>query len=130
MKEESEVQQEVQGEAAKYGCILMRNNCGACQDATGRVIRYGLGNTSKKRQDKIASSDLIGITKVRITPDMVGKDVAIFTAIEVKKESWNHDKKLDAREKAQKAFIDWVRSLGGLAGFANSLDNVKGIIRK
>ena len=129
-KPESEVQQDIMIEAPNLSCTLMRNNQGACIDETGRLVRYGLGNVSKKRTDLIASSDLLGITKVVITPDMVGKTLGVFTAIEVKKEKWKHDKKLDKREKAQKAFIDWVLSLGGIAGFANNVDKLRNIIRK
>jgi hypothetical protein len=32
-------------------------------------------------------SDLIGWTKIQVTPDMVGKEIAMFTAVEVKTES-------------------------------------------
>lgn len=130
MKDESIVSQEVQIKARYYDCNLLRNNSGACIDEEGRLIRFGLGNISKKHSDAIKSSDLIGITKVTITPDMVGQTVGIFTAVEVKKEAWNPDKKLDGRESAQLAFINWIRSLGGIAFFASSVDDVdKNLLR-
>lgn len=57
-----------------------RNNVGVARytDEKGhkRVVRYGLAN---------GSSDVIGWTTVRVTPEMVGRDVAIFTAIELKR---------------------------------------------
>ncbi len=127
-KDESTVQQEIQIEAMKFNCTLMRNNSGACVDQTGRLIRYGLGHTSSKQA--FNSSDLIGITTVTITPDMVGKTVGIFTAIEVKKEDWKCDKKLDAHEQKQFNFLEYVRSKGGIAAFANSVDNLKDIFRR
>lgn len=111
-----------------HGCQLMRNNSGALLDATGRPVRYGLGNISKAHNDKIKSSDLIGFTKVVITPDMVGKTIAVFTAVEVKESTWNYQKKLDARELAQLNFIVWIRKNGGLAGFANAVDKLKSIL--
>lgn len=129
-KSESQVQQEIQMHAMHFKCTLMRNNSGACLDDTGRLVRYGLGNISKKHQENSASSDLIGITQVTITPEMVGQTIGVFTAIEVKKEAWNPSKKLDAHERAQNNFMEWVKSLGGIAGFANSLDNLKDILRK
>ena len=89
----------------------MRNNSGALPDRTGRVVRYGLGNVSKTYTDKVKSSDLIGITKVVITPSMVGKTLGVFTAVEVKKEDWDEGKKFDTREIAQNNFINWVKSL-------------------
>lgn len=130
MKDESEVQQDILIQAPHHNCTLMRNNQGACIDETGRLVRYGLGNTSKKRTEVFASSDLIGITKVIITPEMVGETIGVFTAVEVKKEAWKSTKKLDKRETAQSNFIKWVLSLGGYAGFANSVDNLNEIIRE
>lgn len=127
---ESTVQQHIQIQARHYGCTLLRNNSGALKDHTGRVVRFGLGNVSKKIQDNFKSSDLIGITQVVITPDMVGKTVGIFTALEVKKADWKSNKKLDARETAQNAFIQWVLSKGGIAAFVNSVDNLNAIFRK
>lgn len=127
---ESEVQQHIQMQAMHYGCTLMRNNSGALPDQNGRPVRFGLGNVSAKHAETFKSSDLIGITKIVITPDMVGKTIGVFTAIEVKDESWNSQKKLDKRETAQNNFIQWVISMGGIAGFANSVDNLKQIFRR
>lgn len=129
-KPESTVQQEIQVQAKYFNCDLMRNNSGALKDDTGRTVRYGLGNISKSHNDKIKSSDLIGFTKVVITPDMVGKTIAIFTAIECKEENWKDDKKLDARETAQQAFINWIKANGGFAGFAQNIDKLKTILRQ
>jgi hypothetical protein len=125
MKDESFVQQEVQIAAMHFGCTLLRNNSGAMTDKTGRLVRYGLGNVSPNQAYK--SSDLIGITKVIITPDMVGKSVGIFTAFEVKKEAWKSDKKLDEHEEKQNNFLQWVRNNGGIAEFVNSVDRLKEI---
>jgi len=124
MKDESTVSQEIQIQARHYDCTLMRNNAGACIDNTGRLVRYGLGNLSKKQTEVFASSDLIGITKKVITPDMVGQTVGIFTAVEVKKEAWNPEKKLNPRETAQFNFINWVKTQGGYAFFANNIDKL------
>lgn len=57
------------------------------------------------------SSDLIGWTTREITPEMVGRKVAIFTAIEVK----------SANGRATKEQINFIRQLteaGGIAGIA------------
>lgn len=125
---ESEVQQNVQMQAMYHGCTLMRNNRGACTDKDGRLIRYGLGHVSPK--DTYKSVDLIGITKVVITPDMVGKTVGIFTALEVKSEDWNPNKKLDEHEILQHNFLQWVTLNGGIASFINSVDRLKDIFRR
>ena len=125
---ESEVQQLIQMEGPKYGCILLRNNCGGFKDSTGRWIFYGLGNISKKHSAKIKSSDLIGFQRIVITPEMVGRTVAIFCAVEVKKTGWNDGERFNDREEAQLAFIEWVKGCGGIAGFANSIESFKRIL--
>lgn len=130
MKTESELQQQIQLEAPKHGSILERNNSGAFTDITGRNIRFGLGNISAKHSDNMKSSDLIGITTIIITPSMIGKKVGIFTAIEVKKEDWKSTKNLDKRETAQKNYMDWILSKGGIAGFCNSLESFRELLKR
>lgn len=56
----------------------------------------------------VGSSDLIGWTEVEITPDMVGKKVAVFTAVEVK---IGKRKTTDL----QNNFINTVLFAGGIA---------------
>lgn len=120
--DESEVQQKIQIAAVHYGCHLMRNNSGALKDLTGRPVRYGLGNISSQHNDKIKSSDLIGFT--------IRDGRAIFTAIEVKRTDWIFDpEKMDKREKAQFAFLKWVKSNGGFAGFATTERHLEWILR-
>ena len=125
---ESEIQQRIQIEGPRFNCQLLRNNSGAFRDAEGRFVFFGLGNISKKHSDRIKSSDLIGFTRIVVTPDMVGRTVAIFTAVEVKASDWADGKKFNAREEAQATFIDWIRKAGGFAGFANSIESFKRII--
>ncbi|TXH10439.1 MAG: hypothetical protein E6R04_05410, partial [Spirochaetes bacterium] len=112
MKSESEIQQLIQLEAPKMGVTLLRNNSGAFKDETGRLVRYGLGQISNTQPYK--SSDLIGWTEVIVTEQMIGQRIAIFTAVEVKKEGWKAGK--DEREEKQNNFIRWIKSRGGIAG--------------
>jgi len=123
MKDESEVEQEITLAGPRLNCILERNNSGAFTDSTGRTVRYGLGNISKKRNDEFKSSDRIGITKILITPDMVGKTIGVFTAAEIKKEGWRFCN--SPRERAQQKFIDWVRESGGIGMFASSVEDFR-----
>lgn len=120
MLSESDVQQYIQAQGPYHNCLLFRNNSGALQDKTGRLVRYGLGNVSAILNKTMKSSDLIGITTVVVTQDMVGKTVGIFTAIEVKAESWRpgKDKK---REEAQANFINLVKLKGGISAFCRSV---------
>lgn len=124
---ESDVQQQIQIEGVKYGTQLMRNNSGAFKDAQGRWVRFGLGNVSKNHGDKIKSSDLVGFTRITITPEMVGKTLAVITTVEVKETGWKRNLK-DKRENAQDAFISWIRAAGGFAGFASSIEEFRKII--
>lgn len=126
---EAEVQAQIQIEGPLHGCILQRNNSGALIDNTGRPVRFGLGNVSKKHNDQIKSSDLIGITVITITPEMVGKQVGVFTSIEVKEPDWNPMKKLDKHEQAQANWLTWVRHNFGFAGFANSKEMFVNVLK-
>jgi hypothetical protein len=85
------------GDAVKLpsGDVLIRNP---------RPIRLGLCK---------GSSDLIGWRSMVVTAEMVGRKLAIFTAVEVKA--------LKGRPTDdQQNFIDRVREAGGFAGIARS----------
>jgi len=92
---------------------IWRNNTGKLRDRHGRMIEFGLCP---------GSSDLIGATTITITPEMVGRKIAIFTAIEVKSDTGK-----PSRE--QQTFIDVLRDRGARAGVARSVDDAMGIIR-
>lgn len=113
---EAAVQAALQIEAARRGGSLMRNNSGACLDSEGRMVRYGLANTSAKINRKFKSADLIGITPVN--------GVGVFTAIEVKSPGWKGPRPGNEREQSQAAFLKFVRGLGGIGLFAQSVKDV------
>jgi len=103
---EAAIQQKIRLELSKAGAVIFRNNCGAYKDPkTGRFIQYGVGNPG--------GSDLIGWTPVVITPDMVGRKVAVFTACEVKTAGGR-------ATEHQLNFIAQVLKAGGMAGIARS----------
>lgn len=84
---------------------LLRNNVGRLQDRHGNYVTYGLGN---------GSPDNCGWRSITITPDMVGKHIAVFVGAEVKTDSDitdNHDQ------------WQWLKDLhdaGGLAMLINA----------
>lgn len=119
---EAAVQADLQIEASRRGGELWRNNNGALKDETGRLIRYGLGNTSAAISSEFKSSDLIGIFPRMITPDMVGSVIGQFAAVEVKKPGWK--KPSDDREHAQARFLSTVVALGGYGRFAQATGDV------
>jgi len=101
-------------QASKSGAVLMKNVRGMFLTLCGtRKIRAGLAMNG--------SSDLIGWKSVVITPDMVGKKIAIYTAIEIKTAKGN------ARPE-QKVFIDNVLKAGGIAGIARNENDVKNLL--
>jgi hypothetical protein len=111
---EAAIQQEIRLAAGQGGSVLFRNNQGAYQDASGRLIRYGVCNPG--------GSDLIGWTPVTVTQDMVGRTVAVFTAVEVKSQR-------GTASKPQVNFIDAVTKAGGFAGIARSVGDYLAIVR-
>lgn len=128
MKNEATVQDEVRlDNAATNMGILWRNNVGVLFDKSGRPIRYGLANDSARMNEEVKSSDLIGGLPVTITPAMVGKTVFIFTAIECKAEGFTYNPN-DKRQKAQNKYMEVVRKMGGIAGFASSVLEYREIV--
>ena len=118
--------------AAEFKAVLMRNNRGLFRTMDGeRVVQAGL--------EINGSGDGIGWFPVIITPEMVGKKVAVFLSVETKTEkeflyiirniemlrnySGNDDKK--KRLKSQLKFADNVTDAGGIGIIAYSPDDVK-----
>lgn len=92
---------------------LFRNNVGLFRALDSeRKIRCGL---------IVGSGDLIGWSTIEITPEMVGKRVAVFTSIEVKK----------FKGKNQQEQLNWrnqVIEQGGIAGTAVTPEEARQII--
>ena len=119
MTSEAAVQNHVRLNIANGGGVVWRNNVGACKDEAGRMIRYGLCNESKQLNERIKSSDLIGIVPVLIQPHHVGRVMGIFTAIECKAPDWRMTPS-DSRAEAQARFHKIVKDIGGYAGFVRN----------
>ena len=89
--------------SAWLGRYTIRERCVYLYNAMR--VRFGLAP---------GSSDLIGISSVIVTPDMVGKRVGLFTAIECKSGP-------NGPTPSQASFINMVRDLGGIAVCVNSV---------
>lgn len=109
---ESATSKECELIAARAGQRLWRNNNGSLQNDKGTWVRYGLGNTSKKINEVMKSSDYIGIKTKIITPADIGRKVGIFIAAEMKEPNW-HMTKSDKRAQAQATFGAVVENAGG-----------------
>ena len=99
---ETEFMKAVRTQLSDDGTLNFRNNTGKLEDKTGRWVTFGLCP---------GSSDIIGIKPVKITPDMVGKTIGQFVAIEVKKKG----KKATPD---QLRFLNAIKSRGGFASIA------------
>lgn len=99
---------------------LWRNNVGVLPDRTGRPVAYGLGSHGGRSMP--GTSDAIGLHSLTITPDMVGRKIAAFVAIETKD--------LARLTPQQRAFLLNVHRMGGIAGCARSIDEARRIIEQ
>lgn len=121
---ESSLQAAVRVAEGRLGNRMFRNNNGVAIDSRNIPIRYGLGNDSKKVINKIKSSDLIGIERVRVTPEMVGSIHGLFKSLEIKRPGWKW--RGNAEEKAQLRWLIFVNLMGGRAKFVSSLKEYQG----
>lgn len=112
---ESDVQARIRLAASQAGDVLWRNNSGVLKDERGVPVRFGLCNESPAVNAVCKSSDLVGIKRVLVTPQMVGRTVGIFYAREVKRAGWRYTG--TPREVAQLRFIEAVVAMGGDAAF-------------
>lgn len=107
--------------ASILGSRLFRNHVGHHLLANGRRITSGLAP---------GSADLIGLTPVVITPDMVGKTVAMFLSVEAKRPGWKEPKTPNKTRRGQIAWQAMINSLGGNAGTASSIEELEAIIAR
>lgn len=105
-------------EAAQKGVMLFRNNVGALQDKSGRLVRFGLANETEKQNKLLKSSDNIGWRELIIRQEWVGYKIAQFVSREIKHEGWVFDPN-DDHEAAQATWNNLVLAAGGDAAFAS-----------
>ena len=115
MTTEKDVERTLILHASQCGSTIFKNNVGKLRDERGNIVTFGLCK---------GSSDLIGWTPITVTTDMVGKKIAVFTAIEVK---LNKNGKYKATND-QKRFISAVLNNGGYAGVADCKKDLEDII--
>jgi hypothetical protein len=91
---------------------IFRNNVGI--GWTGRIVRNRDGSITIYEPRPLhaglceGSSDLIGWTSRTVMPEMVGKKIAIFTAVEVKTTTGR-------TSEAQRNFLQAIETAGGIA---------------
>ena len=110
---EQELQQRIRLELGHGPVRLWRNNVGALRDPHGRLVTYGLCK---------GSSDLIGLRQITISPEHLGQQLAVFTALEIKT-------KRGRPTAEQLQFLEMVRALGGLAGVVRSRTEARAVLQ-
>lgn len=113
---ESDLHRRLMKAASKAGARLFRNNVAMAW--VGERVQGGHGSTVVLKNARVlhaglgtGSSDLIGFVPVTITPEMVGRKVAIFASVEVKTDTGRASDE-------QLAWIAAVENMGGVAGIA------------
>lgn len=114
MASETKIRKQIQVALSKNGYTMWRNNTGSLLNSKGVPVKFGLC---------VGSSDLIGLSQVVITKNMVGKTLAVFTAIEIKAENSK------GATIEQQRFIQHILNNGGIAGIATSDDEAISLIK-
>ena len=114
MASEQTIQQQIRLACSRGPVRLWRNNVGRLLDQQGRMVTFGLCP---------GSADLIGFHTVTITPEMVGQQLAVFAAVEVKAPKGRPTPE-------QTAFLEHVAAAGGLAGIARSVEEAEAILQQ
>lgn len=134
MRSESELSSDAMVYGSKKGLRFYRNNNGAMQDKTGRLVRYGLrypGGGSDKLNKNEKSPDYIIAVPIQVTPEMVGHTLCVMGGIEMKPEGYNLTSKLknpNTREYAQNKWMERLLSYGGIAGFVTTVSDIDNIL--
>lgn len=125
MTKEHEIQRQITLKCSNRQVKLWKNDNGLAyqgknitRSGTSAVIgncvafKYGLG---------VGTPDLIGCKSIVITPEMVGKRIAVFVGIEVKTEKGR-------LSEPQKNFLAMLKEQGGITGVARSVEEAREII--
>lgn len=125
MTSETNIVRSIMLAASSLGARLFRYNAGMAW--AGRTTRHPDGSITIRQPRAFhgvfeGHSDTAGFVPIAITPDMVGQTFARALYVEVKTATGRVSPE-------QRAFIDMVRSMGGLAGVARSDADVAAIIR-
>ena len=112
---ETKLQQEIRLALGQIPCLrLFRNQVGQLPDPrTGRYVQFGLAK---------GSSDLIGFKTIKITPEMIGQEVAQFVSIEIK----TNTGKISP---LQENWLQKVKSSGGIVGVARTVKDALNILK-
>ena len=110
---EQELQLRIRLELGRGPVRLWRNNVGALRDQRGRLVSYGLCP---------GSSDLIGLRRLRVAPEHLGQELAVFCALEIKSQRGRPTAE-------QQRFLALVQAMGGLAGVIRTPEEARALLQ-
>ena len=112
---ETKLQQEIRLALGTIPSLrLFRNQVGQLPDPRpGRYVQFGLAK---------GSSDLVGFKTIKITPEMIGQEVAQFVSIEIKTERGK-------LTEVQQNWLQKVHDSGGIVGVARSIQDALKIVK-
>ena len=113
---EKNIQNEIRLHLSKRGILNLRYQVGNFYAMDGTMVKIG----------EVGVSDLIACVPVVVTPEMVGKRIGVFAAIETKKINDNTAKK---RKESQGKFLERIRALGGFATIARNTADVDAALK-
>ena len=125
MTVESNIQRAAQLALSAIGVIMWRNNVGKMW--AGKLVSFKNGRVILDNARPVTaglcngSSDLIGLKSVTITPDMVGRKIAVFVALEAKTPTGR-------TQTDQYNFMRVVNESGGIAGIFRSPDDAVNLV--
>ena len=96
-------------------------HCPACNPANSKSI-IKLLHPRVFHGHAEGTPDLNGWTMVEILPEMVGKQLPVFTAVEIKTAG-------DRLRPSQRRHLDYLRGIGAISGVARSVEDFKGLLR-
>ena len=112
---ETKLQQEIRLALGTIPSLrLFRNQVGQLPDPrTGRYVQFGLAK---------GSSDLVGFKTIKITPEMIGQEVAQFVSIEIKTERGK-------LTEVQQNWLQKVHDSGGIVGVARTVEDALQLLK-
>jgi len=119
---ESAVQTNIRLALGGRDCVLWRNETGATVPVT--IDELKAAKLDPRVIDRLLARGLLSYGLCKGSSDLIGmrREDGRFVAIEVKRPGGN-------RRPEQHNFIELVRSFGGLAGFAENIEQARSIIK-
>lgn len=124
---ETDLQRQIQIALSDEHTRLLRNTVGFGWQGTNFTIRDGklVGGIARAVTFGLGpdTSDLVGPHSIIVTPRMIGRRLALFAAVEIKRPG-------KKATQGQSNFLGTIKELGGLSGVARSIEEARRIVTR